>query len=269
MSWALLADAVDERRFGGKAAGLARALRAGLPVPPGVALAAPFVEALGSGDRAADRDLASLELPFEGAAAVRSSAVGEDSGQASFAGQHETLLNVERADLAEAVRAVWRSLSRAGALAYRRRLDVRERPQMGVVVQQLVPADVAGVLFTRNPIDGRAERMIEASWGLGEVVVDGRVIPDRFRLSASGEVIEVTPGRKDVALWPQAGGGRLEQAVAGEAVERRCLSDGQLAQLHRLAGECEALFGEAQDVEWAFAGGALRLLQVRPLTTIR
>jgi pyruvate, water dikinase len=245
------------------------AVRAGLPVPPGLALGAGFVEAVGSRDQSAEDELTSLPLPFAGGAAVRSSAVGEDSSHASFAGQHKTLLNVEPAGLVEAVRAVWRSLSSEGALAYRRRLGIQERPRMGVVIQQLVPAEVAGVLFTRNPINGCAERLIEAGWGLGEVVVDGRVIPDRYRLSLSGAVIEVTSGRKDVALRPRPGGGILEQPVKAEGVEQRCLTERQLEQLHLLAADCEAVFGHGQDVEWALSGPLLHLLQVRPLTTIR
>jgi len=269
VTWAPLAEADDETQFGGKAVALARAVRAGLPVPPGLALADEFVEAVGSGDQAAEDELTSLPLRFAGGAAVRSSAVGEDSSRASFAGQHKTLLNVEPAGLVEAVRAVWRSLSAEGALAYRRRLGIQERPRMGVVIQQLVPAEVAGVLFTRNPINGCAERLIEAGWGLGEVVVDGRVIPDRYRLSPSGAVIEVTSGRKDVALRPRPGGGILEQPVKAEDVERGCLTDRQLEQLHLLAVDCEAVFGHGQDVEWALSGPVLHLLQVRPLTTIR
>jgi phosphoenolpyruvate synthase/pyruvate phosphate dikinase len=106
-------------------------------------------------------------------------------------------------------------------------------------------------------------------WGLGEVVVDGRVIPDRYRLSLSGAVIEVTSGRKDVALRPRPGGGILEQPVKAEGVERRCPTDRQLEQLHLLAVDCEAVFGHGQDVEWALSGPVLHLLQVCPLTTIR
>jgi pyruvate,water dikinase len=233
-----------------------------------VALAAPLVEAVGGGEPAALDVLVSIRLPFSGGAAVRSSAVGEDSSTASFAGQHDTLLNVQQDGLAEAVQAVWRSGISAGAAAYRRRLGIDERPRMGAVVQQLVPADVAGVLFTRDPITGAADRVIEASWGLGEVVVDGRVIPDRYRLSPSGELTELTLGRKDVALRPRIGGGRQEQRLDRETAERRCLTERELTQLHLLASQCEAAFGQGQDIEWAFAGAGLHLLQIRPLTAM-
>ena len=270
MSWALLADAAEATRFGGKAAGLARAIRAGLPVPPGVAIAWPAVEAAAARDPGAEAALRSLPVPGEpgDGVAVRSSAVDEDGGRTSFAGQHATLLNVGADGILDAVLAVWRSGRSDAALAYRRRLGVPTPARMGVVVQRLVPADVAGVLFTRNPIDGSDELLIESSWGLGEAVVDGRVIPDRYRLSPSGAVLEATPGRKDVALHPSAGGGSAEVAVGTAAVDALSLAGSHLAELHALALRCEAAFGAGQDIEWAFADGAVHLLQVRPLTTL-
>jgi pyruvate,water dikinase len=199
---------------------------------------------------------------------VRSSAIDEDGDAHSFAGQHETLLNVTPDGIVEAVRAVWRSGGSAGARAYRRRLGVEGPARMGVVVQRLVHADLAGVLFTRHPIDGSDDLLIEASWGLGEVVVDGRVIPDRYRLSASGSLREVVPGRKDVAVRPRPGGGREDVGVERAAAEALTLGDEGLGALHALALRCEVAFGPGQDVEWAFAGGVLHLLQVRPLTTV-
>jgi pyruvate,water dikinase len=270
VTWALLADAAEATRFGGKAAGLARAIRAGLPVPSGIAVAWPAVEAVGAGDPAAEAELRSL-APLREAGdglAVRSSAVGEDGGRTSFAGQHETLLNVTADGIVDAVREVWRSGRSDAARAYRRRLGVEGPARMGVVVQRLVRADVAGILFTRNPIDGSDELLIESSWGLGEVVVGGRVIPDRYRLTSSGTVLEATAGRKDVALRATPGGGRAEVAVHGGAVDALSLHEAHLAELHGLALRCEAAFGPGQDIEWALADGAIHLLQVRPLTTV-
>ena len=116
--------------------------------------------------------------------AVRSSAVGEDSAGASFAGQHITVLNVPSADDVEAaVREVWWSANSDSAITYRKRLGVFARPSVGVVVQSLLQPDTAGVMFTRNPITGADERMIEASWGLGEAVVSG---PGHSRLLPGG-----------------------------------------------------------------------------------
>ena len=129
--------------------------------------------------------------------AVRSSAVGEDSEEASFAGQHLTCLNVRSAaDGVAAVAAIWRSAHSDSALAYRRRLGLTDSPRIAVVVQQLVDADCAGVLFTRNPLDGADELVVEAAWGLGEAVVAGLVTPDRFRVARDGTVLERVAGTR-------------------------------------------------------------------------
>jgi pyruvate,water dikinase len=266
--WAPLADAGTEAAFGGKAAALAVAVRAGLPVPPGLALAAPLVDAVGAGEAGALDVLASLPVP-DGPLAVRSSAIGEDSAGASFAGQHATLLNVlGGASLVEAVREVWRSAHTESALAYRARMGVEGPPRMGVVVQRLAAAEVAGVLFTRNPITGADERLIEAAWGLGESVVQGRVVPDRYRVSREGQVLERTPGRMAMAVRPLAGGSVADQPISAWLKDVPCLDDGKLAALHRLALDCEAVWEGGHDLEWAFVGGEVSLLQRRPITTV-
>src|SRR5262249_41080042 len=129
--------------------------------------------------------------------ALRSSAIGEDSASASFAGQHTSKLGVLAGEsLREAVHAVWRSGFGDGALGYRNRLGLGRSPRMGVVIQPLINASVAGVLFTRNPVTGANERVIEAAWGLGESVVQGRVVPDLYRLSVNGTLIQRTLGDK-------------------------------------------------------------------------
>jgi pyruvate,water dikinase len=261
-----LPDARDERAFGGKAAQLAAAAAAGLPVPPGVALPAALVEAIAAGAREAE-ELARTAL--EGLAppyAVRSSAVGEDSGRASFAGQHVTCLGVRPDELADAVRRVHASCRSASAVAYRRRLNIEDEPCMGVVVQTLVAAEVAGVMFTRNPLDGSDERVIEASWGLGTVVVDGRVVPDRYRIARGGEVLERVRGRKDVAVELFADGHTREVSVPPARAEAPCLGDARLRALDSLASACEEVLGRARDIEFAFGAGTLHLLQSRPLT---
>ena len=256
-----------EQEFGGKAAQLGAALRAGLSVPNGVALSAVFVEALGAGDNAALSELERLHASFDGPVAARSSAVGEDSAQVSFAGQHRTYLNIGSAPaLAEAVRAIWRSATGEAALAYRRRLAVEGMPLMGVVVQTQIDPSTAGVLFTRNPVSGTDERVIEATWGLGEAVAAGLVIPDRYRISRQGDILERAPGAKTVAIRVSAQGGTVQQPVADELVERLCLDDEALHQLHELACRCEELHTGARDLEWAFAGDTLSLLQTRAVT---
>jgi pyruvate,water dikinase len=108
--------------------------------------------------------------------------------------------------------------------------------------------------------------MIEASWGLGEAVVAGLVIPDNFRVDRSGEVLGRIPGLKKIAVRTLPQGGTEEAPVAPELVERLCLDDGQLAQLSRLADRCEEVYGPARDIEWAIAGETLYLLQCRAVT---
>jgi len=262
-----LHEAADEAVFGGKAVQLGAAIRAGLPVPGGVALPAALVDAVAAAEPAATASLTDAWGALEGPLAVRSSAVGEDSEAASFAGQHLTRLNVNSAEaLLEAVRAIRESAHAAAALGYRDRLGIAGPPRIGVVVQRLVIPDSAGVLFTQNPIDGRDERVIEASWGLGEAVVAGLVTPDRYRVSRDGRVVERTPGTKPIAIRVMPGEGTREEPVTAERVRALCLEDEHLRRLHALAGQCEDVFGGAQDLEWAFAGEMLYLLQRRAVT---
>lgn len=268
MTWAPLGDAADESVFGGKAAALATAVRAGLPVPPGLALAYSFVEAVGAGRPAAVGALAALPVPA-GRLAVRSSAIGEDSAAASFAGQHATMLNVGgEQELLEAVRAVWRSATTEAALAYRQRLGVEGPPRMGVVVQRLAAAEVAGVLFTVNPVTGADERVIEAAWGLGEAVVQGMVVPDRYRVSRAGALLEWVPGHMRSAVRPRAEGSVAEEPLAPELHGVACLGDARILALHELALACERVWDGAHDIEWAFAGGEVVLLQRRAITRL-
>jgi pyruvate, water dikinase len=262
-----LEDAVDEGRLGGKAVQLGAALRAGLPVPGGFALDHEAVVQLLSEREAAARILEDALTAIGGPVAVRSSAVGEDSAAASFAGQHATVLGVRAADeVHQAIEEVFASARTPAALAYRKKLGLDPEPRMGVVVQRLAVADVAGVLFTRHPVTGADERVIEASWGLGEAVVQGLVTPDRFRLARGGRVLERTPGEKDIAVrWARAG--RTEEVpVDAGLVEELCVDDRMLAELEVLASRCEALFGGSQDIEFAFERGALFLLQRRAIT---
>src|SRR3954453_19691534 len=262
-----LTEATEESVFGAKAVGLGTALRASLPVPPGVALSGPVVDAIAATDESSYARLLEAVRSLPTPLAVRSSCVDEDSAAASFAGQHLTVLNVPAAgNVADAVREIWGSANSDSAITYRKRLGVFTRPSVGVVVQSLLSPDSAGVMFTRNPITGADERMIEAAWGLGEAVVAGRVIPDTFRLSRSGEVLDRRPGLKKFAIRSVASGGTIDEDVAPELVEALCLSDSQLTQLGSLATECERVYGEGRDIEWAFAGGDLYLLQCRAVT---
>ena len=264
-----LAKAREEGVYGAKAVGLGEAARSGLPLPPGVALSGPVVEAVASGEESAIKKVAKSVAPLGTPLAVRSSAVDEDGAEASFAGQHLTLLNIRSQEaLSDALREIWWSANSDSAITYRQRVGLFTRPSVGVVVQALLDPEVAGVLFTQNPITGADERVIEASWGLGEAVVAGIVIPDHFRVARSGEVLERTPGRKQVAVRNRPEGGTFEDPVAPELVERLCLDDTQLGELNALAARCEEVYGAGRDIEWAFAGGALYLLQCRAVTRV-
>ena len=121
-------------------------------------------------------------------------------------------------------------------------------------------------MFTRNPITGADERMIEASWGLGEAVVAGRVIPDSFRVARGGEVLDRRAGLKKFAIRSVSDGGTVDEDVAPDLVESLCLRDEHLQALSALADDCERVYGAGRDIEWAFADGQLYLLQCRAVT---
>jgi pyruvate,water dikinase len=238
-----------------------------LPVPDGVALDADLVARVVAGESdARERVLAavaSLPAPW----AVRSSAVGEDSESASFAGQHATMLGVQPSALFDAIASVHDSGHTAAAAAYRARMGVGGAARMGVVIQTLLRPDISGVLFSRDPSAQREGRVIEATWGLGEALVSGLVTPDRYRIAPDGRVLERAIGDKDLAIEARDQGGTAEVAISNERARRACLDDARLAELAQLASRCEQLFGGPQDLEWAVAGGRLHLLQSRPVTT--
>jgi phosphohistidine swiveling domain-containing protein len=228
---------------GGKGLSLALATRAGLPVPPGFVVTTEAFQnpAVSAAIAAAYQQLGG------GPVAVRSSATAEDGAETSFAGQQETILGVTgEADVLAAVERCWRSLFAERAVAYRREQGIPDNDvKMAVVVQQLVPAEVAGVLFTRDPNDPTGKRMsVEAASGLGEAVVSGRVMPDRFEVDFdTGEVLSRIPAKDDL-----------------------CLTDTQLSQLAELGRRVEHFYGGPRDVEWAIADGRVYLLQARPIT---
>ena len=268
-----LSEPLDEQCYGGKAARLSVCLRAGLPVPPGVALAARLVDQIAHGVLASDQQIMlqqRLACLGEARLAVRSSAIGEDGAVASFAGQHDSHLNVQGLEnVPKAVTAVWASGQTESARRYRARLGIEGLPQVAVLIQELVPADIAGVLFTRDPLGGARDCwVVEASWGLGEAVVDGLVTPDHYTIAPDGTLLACQAGYKDRVILPDERGGTIEQMVDDAVrVQQTCLDEKTLARLSRLGAACEQLFGPAQDIEWAKAGEHLFLLQCRPITT--
>lgn len=259
-----LQDAADPSRFGGKSASLARALVAGVPVPDGAALEVALVDAIVAREPAALVALAAVRDALTGLLAVRSSALGEDGAGASFAGQHETVLGVDSlAELTAAVRRIHASARAPAARAYRARRGVAGEPRMAVLVQPLVAARAAGVMFTRDPLTGDDVLVIEAALGLGELVVSGDVTPDRFRVDRRGRVLERERGEQDEALLV------VDGAVQRTALDPRpapCLADADLAALAALADRLDRVFPPPHDVEFAFSPTGLVLLQRRPVT---
>jgi pyruvate,water dikinase len=252
--------AADEALFGGKSANLGELIAAGIPVPPGFALSTA----------ASDPEEAVPAYEELGAppVAVRSSAIGEDGAEASFAGLQDTYLWVQGADaLRDAIRRCWASLDNPEAVAYRERLG-GPPPAMGVTVQVMVDAVVSGVMFTCNPVSGDPSTVaVNASWGLGLAVVGGEVTPDEYRVSkVTGEVLQRTIGPKQIEYRPGADGPQRRD-VEAERREAACLDDERLGELVELARRVERHFGSHQDVEWAIdAEGELFVLQSRPVT---
>lgn len=205
-----------------------------------------------------------------GSVAVRSSATAEDLPDLSFAGQQDTYLNVVGEEaLLKAVVDCWSSLWTARAIGYRARNGIPHQDlALAVIVQGMVQAEASGVLFTADPLSGkRTEMVVEATLGLGEALVSGQVDPDRYRVeAATGRILERSLGTKGLSIRSQAGGGTMQQAE--DAAGRPALPDAALEELARLGRQVAALFGAPQDVEWAWAGESLHLLQSRPITNL-
>ena len=203
--------------------------------------------------------------------AVRSSATAEDQPNASFAGQQDTYLNIEGlAELSDAVRRCWASLWNERAATYRRRQEVEQDGMaIAVVVQQLVPALSAGVLFTANPLNGRRDQMVvNASWGLGESVVGGDVTPDQWVLDhGTRSVLQSRLAAKKV-MTVRAPGGTTVQSVPEDWCERPTLTTAELMALASLGRQAAAHFGRPQDIEWARTADGFQLLQARPVTSL-
>jgi pyruvate,water dikinase len=295
----VLAAFTDERACdvacaGGKGASLARMAGLGLSVPPGfVVLAEALSSALDeSGDRVrlraalgdpagAQAIVGALRPPAVQAAyaalgdgdpavAVRSSAVAEDSDEASFAGQQETYLHVRgAASVAERVRDCWASFFSERALFYRAQKGSLDDLAMAVVVQQMVEPDVAGILFTVDPVQRRRDQMVvEAVFGLGETAVSGSVTPDNYVIARDGRLKRSRIAQQPYALVGLPDGGTEERPLPPEAGAAPTLGDDDLRRLAELGRLLEDHGGGPQDIEWAIAGGVLYVLQSRPVTTL-
>jgi phosphohistidine swiveling domain-containing protein len=299
----------DVDRAGGKGANLGELVRAGLPVPDAFvvttdgyraylarnglgsqiqALAgaatgrdgdhleeiAQQIRALFSGGTV-DEDLAEEILTAHGALggagiAVRSSATAEDLTDASFAGQQDTYLNVAGPDLLEAVTRCWASLWTARAMDYRIRQGVDPTTvSLAVVLQQLVDADAAGVMFTANPTSGRrSELVIGAAWGLGESVVGGSVNTDDVVVDKRTLAIVSRQTADKEVMTVRVEDGTEERPVPPERRNRPVLDDAEVVELARWGMRIEQHFGSPQDIEWARAGDNFAILQSRAITAL-
>jgi pyruvate,water dikinase len=290
---------------GAKALNLVALMRAGLPVPEGFCVTAEAYRAhvsrlrIGKPQReclAATRELMSAgELASETAKeirtafkrlrtpliAVRSSGTAEDLPSHSFAGLYDTYLRATDADgCIELVKRCWASLWTERAFDYRTQNGLasatpvgqceHDKAAMAVIVQQLVAADAAGVVFTADPVSGSRERIVvESCWGLGEALVSGKVTPDRFVIDRGNlHIVERSISTKSVETAFSPTGSPVEQPVRAARAGKPSISDAVARKLARLALKVEKVFGAPQDIEWALAGPNLFILQSRPITTI-
>ncbi|HYZ80986.1 MAG TPA: PEP/pyruvate-binding domain-containing protein [Solirubrobacteraceae bacterium] len=293
-------DCVEVGRAGGKGSSLARMAGLGLPVPPGFVVPAnALADALPdhgvqlnalaqAQDAAAAQELIrSVELDpalrqavlnayaalgggqADVPVAVRSSACAEDSEAASFAGQQETFLHVRGGDAVRArIRDCWASFFSERALFYRSQKGSLDDLGMAVVVQRMVHADVAGVLFTCDPVHNRRDRMVvEAVLGLGEAAVSGAVTPDHYVLKRDGRVRKAQVHEQPYAIVAGEAGGVIERPLSPDEGGARKAGDELLAELARIGADLEERVGVPQDIEWAVQDGELYVLQARPVTT--
>ncbi len=202
--------------------------------------------------------------------AVRSSATTEDLPDLSFAGQQDTYLNVlGEEQLLTAVVNCWSSLWTARAIGYRLRNGIDQREAaLAVIVQEMVAAEVSGVLFNANPLTGLlSETVIDATFGLGEALVSGQVEPDQYIVDThAGRIVSKKLGAKRKSIRPRPGGGVV--SVDESAAESQCLPDEDILRLAQIGGQIQAEYGAPQDVEWALAEGRLQILQARPITSL-
>lgn len=304
--------ASDISRVGGKGANLGEMSRAGFPVPPGFCVTTDAfklfissypdvssmyarLEGLSAGAVEDARRVGSevraalLEMPVpeqvgvsvveafrrigaEHAYAVRSSATAEDLPNASFAGQHDTYLNVRGEDaLLDRVRACWVSLFTDRAILYRAEQGFGHRNvELSVVVQRLITPEVSGILFTADPVSGHRNIVsIDAGFGLGEALVSGVVSADLYRFDKKKKVlVEHKVAEKTIALRPSSDGGVVKEELSGSERYGRVLNDADVARLAELGQRIEAHMKTPQDIEWAISGGDLFVLQTRPITSL-
>lgn len=279
----------DIDRVGGKAAHLGALMRAGFNVPKGFVidveaftshfglvtdpLVRPVVPRLHAEFMAQIVAALIAHLGDVKELAVRSSSTQEDSNLASFAGQHSTYYFVAPQRIDQAIVDCWMSLWSQAALAYRRagwaEIASGEPVRMAIIVQQMLPATRSGVAFSRDPITGAHECVIEATWGLGAALMDGRVSPDHARVSEAGELISynISDKQYQVSGSPSNLDGNRLQEVSVAQRHQAVLSTLEAERLANISQQLEVLFEQPQDIEWSYVDEQLYLLQSRPITS--
>jgi len=258
----------DIHQVGGKAASLGEMLQAGIRVPDGFVITTKAYKKYRQElpDAFSQELLEAFDTLGAERVAVRSSSVGEDSDDASWAGQLESVLNVTREKLVDAVKVCWESTDSARVRSYAKTHGASQQDlEVAVVVQKMVDSEVAGVAFSTNPITGNdQEVLVEAVHGLGELLVQGSVTPDTYMLSKSdGSLIEYSPNSQTEKLVYQDGQTKTVSQTPGQ----RTLTDQQLVALLQVVKKIEGYYGKPQDIEWAQSRGRLYIVQARPITT--
>jgi pyruvate,water dikinase len=203
--------------------------------------------------------------------AVRSSATAEDLPDLSFAGQQETFLNIQGIGaVLDAVKWCWASLWTARAIGYRVQHAIdQDVVSLAVVVQALVPAEMAGIMFTANPLNGRRDQaVINAAWGLGEAIVGGLVTPDTFTVQKTDYAVVSREIADKGTMTVRVNGGTHEQPVPDALRRAPSLGDAQVVELARLGTDIETLYGMPMDIEWCLADGEFFIVQARPITAL-
>lgn len=261
-------DQKDIGLVGGKAASLGEMIKAGIVVPPGFVITSQAY-AKGMTPKLEEEILEAFDERGLKHVAVRSSAVAEDSAAASWAGQLETYLNVTKDSLIEAVRKCWASIGSEHARAYGSHHGVKKGDQsVAVVVQAMVDSEVSGVMFTANPVtNDKNEIVIEAVYGLGEMIVQGAVTPENFVVSKDNAEITAHSDSRQTKMLVYKNGKNQEVAVPGAKLKKSTLNDEQIKELTETANKIEQHYGHPQDIEWAISGDELYIVQSRPITT--
>lgn len=262
----------DVKIVGGKGASLGEMTNAGIPVPPGfVVIAEAYNKFLKHLPNEIEEEiLRAFDVLGADRVAVRSSAIAEDSTTTSWAGQLESYLNVTRDDLISAIKKCWDSIKSERAISYASQNNVpEENLAVAVVVQKMVESESAGVAFSVNPVTCNPnEIMIEGSWGLGEMVVQGQITPDNFIVDKNNLEIKNRNIAEKEKMLTFKDEENQEVSVSEEKRGQPVLFDEQIKELATLAVKIENHYGKPQDIEWAMELGKIYIVQSRPITTL-